>query len=207
MNDFSIDVEDDPVPIVRVMAAQFRRYANHPDFVDALAAVNGVFALADRYTPQSVTIRVNDNHMRLDHGVAADAQIVIHANLDNPADKPRVKGLWRHPLFTLRASKLLDDYYSDWRETVAIFWTTCQGFNAMPAAIRFSCTDENAELTLGESEPDVEFHGTASALNQTFGGGAVLVEAMMRGRIRGVCTLEQVARLSEVTKCMMLGDA
>lgn len=206
MSEIVIDLEDDPVPIVKIIAAQFRRSMHHPKFVRAARSLNGAFALASTVDPQALTIRGKGGRIRIEHGVADDAGLVIRLDFNKPDDKPAIDGLWRHPLLALKADKLMASYDGTWMEAATRFWDKAHDFPRMPCAIRVLCSDEKRELVLGTGEPQVVLEGTAANLTTILSGGTVFVLAVMENKVRVDGTMEHLTVLSEVTKDMMLGS-
>ena len=206
MSEVVIEVEDDPVPIVKIIAAQFRRSMRHPEFVKVARRFNGTFALASTTDPQAVTVRGSGGRLSLAHGVADDAKIVVRLDFNKPDEEPTVDGLWRHPLLALGVGKLMENYDKSWTDSAARFWERAHHVPRMPAAIRLRCTDDNRELILGEGAPQVLLEGTEKQLTELLSGSTVFVLAVMEGKVKIDGSLEHLTILSEVTKDMMLGE-
>ena len=207
MSDINITCEEDPVPIVKVLAAQFQRSTHHPKFQRAASQTRGVFALASTTDPQCLTISVNRGEIFLQRGRSEHADLTIHTNLFDPNVKPTIDGLWRHPRLALHADALLAEYPLSRDDTLAHFWSVCSGYPDIPRAIGFHSTTDGSVKMMGTQETDIHFYGSDAALIKAFGGTAVLIECLLRGTVQGSCSLEVAARLSEVTKDMLLGQA
>lgn len=205
-SEIAIEMEDDPVPIVKIIAAQFRRSSRHPEFARAASRFNGTFALASTTDPQSVTVQGSNGRLMVRHGVTDDAKLVVRLDFNKPDEKPTIDGLWRHPLLALSVSKLMESYDKNWTDCANQFWERASRVPGMPRAIRLRCSDENRELVLGEGEPQVLLVGTANQLASLLGGSTVFVLAAMDGQIKIDGSFEHLAILSEVTKDMMLGE-
>ena len=206
MSEIVIEQEDDPVPIVKIIAAQLRRSLYHPKFVRLARGFKGTFALASTTDPQSVTISADRGKLRVTHGISKDASIIVRLDFNNPDTAPTVEGLWRHPFLAMSVGKLMDTWETTWTDTAGRFWERARAFPRMPRAIRLRCTDDGEELVLGEGEPEVRLEGTAKQLIDMLGGGNVFVLAVMEGKIKVDGSLEHLTILSEVTKNMMLGE-
>lgn len=205
MTDIAITVEDDPVPIVCVMAAKLKRSASHPGFAKLVRGMKGKFVLASHADPQAVTFVLDGESLFLKRGIDKSARLVIKANL--ATGKPvKIKGLWRHPLLALKAGKLIDGFDTKWTEHTDAFWLAARDYPGMPSSMVLKC-DNGQTVTTGDSgAPDpVLIEGSASALKDFLTGGEVFVVAMMQGKLKAACTLKQATVLSEVTKDLMLG--
>jgi len=205
MTDVTITVEEDPVPIVKIIAAQFRRSLRHRAFVRAARGFNGTFALASTTDPQAVTVSARSRNIHVSRGVSGDAKVVVRLDF-NSDQAPTVEGLWRHPLLALRVGKLMETYEKSWTDSARQFWEQTAGFPGMPAAIRLHCTDDDSELTVGEGAPEVELEGSAGQLIEILTGANVFVLAALQGKIRAEASLQHATVLSEVTKKLMLGE-
>lgn len=206
MNDIVIDLEDDPVPIVKIIGAQFRRSLQHPAFVRAARGFSGTFALASTADPQAVTIRGSGGRLSLTRGIAPEAAIIVRLDFNDLDKAPVVEGLWRHPMLALKVGKLMESYDPDWTECAKRFWERASDAPRLPNAIKVRCTDDDRSIVLGEGEPSVTLEGTASRLVELLTGSTVLVLAVMEGKIRVDGSLEHLTVLSEITKDMMLGE-
>lgn len=206
MTDVTIDLEEDAVPLVRIIGAQFRRALVAPAFVETARSMQGKFALKSANDPQSLTIEVKRGTITLTRGVAKDVELIITVDLDS-GDVKKIDGLVRHPFLAMKAGKLLETYAPAWQEAAKRFWTLASGHPGMPTSIVLRCTDDNTEVRLGaDGDPSVEIEGGTAALVEILTGSNVFLLAMMQGKLKSVASLEHAVVLSEVTKSMMLGD-
>jgi hypothetical protein len=204
-----IALEDDPTPLVLILGATLRRSARNPALASKLRGMQGVVALKSSVDPQAVTIRFEKGRLSLAHGVAADSGVVIEADLtkmnEPNAPKPKVTGAARHPAFALAVSKVLDPPPASWQEEARAFWEFAHDQPRMPATMLVVCTDDGAQLTLGEGTPEYELHGSARALTSVFAGASVLGEDMLNGKIYGVGSLQHLAELTGRSIAWMFG--
>ncbi|MDZ7685834.1 MAG: hypothetical protein U5O39_13205 [Gammaproteobacteria bacterium] len=205
MSDLTITVEDDPVPIVKVMAAKFRRAARHQEFMAAAGAIDGTIALRSASDPQELTITVKRGAIHLKRGVDKAAAATITVDFDT-SDVKRVSGWWRHPLIIYRASKLLAEYPPDWQDAARQFWSAASELPDMPRGMLLRCTDDGSELILGEDEAEVEVEAPARQLSAVFGGEAIFADATMKRRVRAAASMKHLAVLSEASKLNLLGE-
>ena len=206
MNELTIEVEDDPVPIVKIIAAQFERSMRYPEFVRTARGLNGSFALASTVDPQAVTVTGKGGRIRVKHGISPEAGLVIRLDFNKPDESPNIEGLWRHPLLALKVDKLMKTYDTDWADCAERFWRKSAQYPGMPEAIQVRCTDTPGELTLGKGEPEVTIEASSKNLCELLSGGTILVLAVMEGKVRIVGTMKHLTILSEATKDMLLGE-
>lgn len=206
MNDIAIEVEEDPVPIVRIIAAQFRHSLKFPEFVRLAGNFNGTFALASTVDPQAVTVTGHQGTLSLKRGVSKDAAIVIRLDFNKPDDSPKVEGLLRHPLLALNVGKLMETFETNWTRAGEDFWSRTRHIPGMPTAIELRCTDDGRRLTLGDDVPELVLEGTSKQLIEILTGGNVLVAAVVEGKIRVHGSMKHLVILSGATKDLMLGE-
>ena len=204
-----ITVEDDPVPIVLILAATMRRAARDPKLASQMRSTNGTVALRSTVDPQAASIRFHDGRVHVERGVAADAGVVISADVNALAEpnppKPKVQGIARHPKLALLASKVLEPPHGTWNEEAAQFWAFASGFPGMPSAMRVVCTDDGSEITLGSGTAEYELHGSAHALLNIFCGNTVLGQDVLDGKLHAVGALGHTAVLTGRSIAWMLG--
>lgn len=198
-----IKLEEDPVPIVRIIGARLARAVRYPEFRSRLRKVRGSFALASNKDPQALTITIDGDAIHLVRGVSREAKITIWLDFENLNAPPNVIGVFRHPLFTWRVAKLMEFPKESWTDAAKRFWDQVGDAPQMPGGIKIVCTDDDQELDLGNAE--VEIHGSDRALEELFTGSAILVQAIMKGQIRFVGSLRHAAVLSGATMELMLG--
>jgi len=204
-----IALEDDPTPLVRILGAILQRSARQPALQSKIRSMRGVVALKSSVDPQAATIRFDKGRVTLEHGVAADSGVVIEADLlrmnEPNAPKPLVRGLARHLMLALAASKVLDPPSRPWQDEARAFWEFARDHPRMPKTLLVVCTDDGSRLTLGEGTPEYEIHGRGRALISVFTGGSVLGEDMLNGKLYGVGSLQHLAELTGRSIAWMFG--
>lgn len=206
-----LELENDAVPVVRIIAARITRALRHEDYRKRLEGFRSCIALASTADPQALTIRRKQNAIRLERGVARDAAIVIRLDFERIGEagySPKVEGLLRHPLVAWQASRLLNFPVDTWADAAKRFWEQTAHFERMPASIRITCSDDDREIILGdhEHEPEVEIEGDGHALGKLFTGSSILVQSVIKRQIKIVSSFEHIAVLSGVTLQLMLGE-
>jgi hypothetical protein len=195
-----IALEDDPTPLVRILAATLHRAARNPALETKLRGMSGVVALKSSVDPQAATMRFDKGRVKVERGVASDSGIVIEADLLNMNDpnarKPKVKGAARHLKLALAISKVIDPPPGQWQDEARRFWEFARDHPLMPRTLLVVCTDDGSRLTLGEGTPDYELHGSTAALLSVFTGNSVLGEDMLNGKLSGVGSLQHLAELT-----------
>jgi len=199
-----VSTENDPTPLVKIFANKFTKALSQPDFARKVSKFNGSFAMASTKDPQSITIDVADGAIKICRGIQPRAKIEIRMDFDKPVN-PRVIGLFRHPLFALQASRLLDFPAISWTDAVHQFWTAHQDYPGMPLGIRIACTDESREISLGD-EQQMTITGKANDLAEVFAGDSVFAQSCILGKFKVEASFEHLVVLSDLTLQIMLGD-
>ncbi len=206
-----IEVEDDPTPMVLILAATLRRAARTEKLAATLRSARGSVALQSTTDPQAATIRFGDGTARVERGAAADADVTIATDVNALSDehppKPKVSGAARHPKLALAVAKLLEPPLDSWSVEAGRFWAFCAGHPGTPRGIRVVCTDDRSELALGATPADYELHGSAHALRNLFAGKTVLGQDLLDGKLYAVGSLKHTAELTGCSIAWMLGGA
>lgn len=205
----SIELEPDPVPVVKIIGAQFKRAMRDPKFSRRIHNFRGCFALAPPRDPQTLTIHIDNGKVYIHHGVDARAKVTVRVDFNRigePGYTPEVEGVLRHPLLVYRIAKLLDFPKPTWTDAAKRFWEHTFAMPRMPSSIKVFNEDDGQEIVLGDGEPRVEIHGSANALANLFSGSAILVQEVTTKRLRILGSLKDIAVLSGVTQQLMLGE-
>jgi hypothetical protein len=204
-----ITVEDDPSPLVLILAATLRRAVRAPKLAGTLKSTKGSVALKSSVDPQAATIRIADNRAHVVSGVAPDVDVVIEADINRMSDpdapKPKVTGAARHPMVALAASKLLEPPHGTWQEEAAAFWTFASTNPRAPRAMRVVNTDSGGDVVVGDGPVEYELHGSEHALVTLFTGGSVLGQDLLDGKLQAVGSLRHTAELTGRSIAWMLG--
>jgi hypothetical protein len=205
-----IALEDDAPPVARGVAATLRRAAADPRLDRRLRRTQGVLALRSCKDPQAVTVRFYGDRAAVSGGAAADADVVITLDFDDPggvdAPKPKVRGAARHPLLALTVSKVLEPTLGTWQEEAARFWAFAKDAPRVPRSVRVECTDDGREVLLGPGPAEFELLGPADVLVALFTGSTVLGQALLEGRLQAVGTFEQTSVLTGRSLAWVMGE-
>ena len=205
-----IEVEDDPTPIVLIMAATLRRAARHPKLAAGMRKANGNVAMKSSVDPQAATIRFSKGHVRVVRGVSADVGVTIEADVNKMADlhppKPKVHGVARHLKLALLASKVLEPPHGTWQEEAAAFWNFSVNHPGCPSGLRVVCTDDDSEITFG-ARVEYEIHASQHALLNVFTGNTVMGQDLLDGKIHAIGALRHTAELTGRSIAWMLGGS
>jgi len=205
----AISTEPDPTPLVKIFANKFRKALTDAKFANYVRNFHGSFALASLKDPQSLTIIVGNGKISITHGIAANAEIIIRMDFDKPV-KPKIEGLFRHPMLALRISKLLQFPETNWADAATGFWDCNSTYPGMPGNIKIHCIDEDRDFILGDlptdGNPDMHISGKGIDIADVFSGGSVFVQALMTGRIKSIASFEHTVVLSDVTVQTLLGE-
>ncbi len=203
----AVTVDRDPAPLTLIFAKKIRDALEHKDYAQEAAKLNGTFAIQSAKDPQAVTITCFDQTISLANGIQGKPDVIITINLNDPAAKPKIKGLIQHPLLTLKIGKLLEFPEVSWADALKRFWEQHHEVPGMPSGLTVRCLDEDRQLSVGQSDTSAYFEGNAKDLSEAFSGGSPFVELLVTGRLTGRYTFEQATVMSDVTLAMMLGEA
>jgi hypothetical protein len=195
-----VETEDDPTPIVLILAATLRRAEETPKLAAMMRGARGTVALRSTVDPQAATIRFGGGRVRVERGVAADADVTIATDVNRMADedppRPKVSGAATHARLALLASKVLEPPTGPWRDEARRFWARIESHPRTPRGMHVVCTDERSQITLGAEPVEFEIHGTAHRLHALFTGGTVLGQEVLDGHLYAVGSLEHLAELT-----------
>lgn len=203
-----VHVEDDAPPLTQAVAGSLRAMLADREFSEATAALSGVVALRSASTPQAVSLRLGDGAVRLAHGAADGADMVVTIDLDDPdGGEPELSGdQERHDLsdWLLR---LLDPPKPPWPEAARRFWEQASRMPGAPAGLRVVELGSGEELRLGENgTAPYEIHGESAALVRVLTAQEPLIEAAHRGRVYVRGSLPELSVLTGAGFALMLGD-
>lgn len=206
-----VRLEEDPVPIVMIIGRFLTNQLRHPGPLAAANRMAGVIALRSTTDPQAVTLRLLGGEIIVSRGVSKQADLVVHLDfnrMSDPAMKPRVEGLLRHPVLALRLQSLMADVPTpEWTREAPRFWALVAGKPGIPGAIRLTDTEQEREVLLGEGEPEMEIEGPTAALAALVSGNVVLLQEVVgNGHLRVRSGFEALCCLSELTLQMLLGE-
>ncbi len=203
-----IALEDDPVPIVKIIGAQLKRAMANDSHRRVVGQLDGCFSLSSITDPQKVSVNINNNNITVSRGINPLAKVVIHLDFNDVKIKPRIDGLLRHPLFAIRVGKLLEPLPQDWVTEAKSYWQAVSDQPGMPLAIKMVANNDKFELVLGEKniEPEVTVYGEPHTLLALVNGTLVFAEAAMTGKINVECSVEHLAILTEVSIKRLLGE-
>jgi hypothetical protein len=204
-----VETEDDPTPIVLILAATLRRAEETPKLAAMMRGARGNVALRSTVDPQAATIRFAGGRVRVERGVAPDTDVTISTDVNRMADedapKPKVSGAATHARLALMAGKVLEPPTGPWRDEARRWWARIAGHPRTPRGVHVVCTDEQSQITLGVEPVSFEIHGTAHRLTALFSGGTVLGQEVLGGHLFAVGSLEQLAELTGRSIDVLLG--
>lgn len=207
--EIAITLEDDAVPIVRIIGKLLRRQRNSPAFIDAANALRGTFTLASTTDPQHLSITSTPGELYIERGRAQAAMITLNIDFDRMSDpdyKPSVEGFLRHPVFALKVARLMSFPERDWQTEAHEFWQFASTREGMPPGITIRATDTNQTLTLGHAPASVELEGKSGYLGNLLSGGAVLLQEVIKGHIQIKAEMRELVVLTGATVAYLLGE-
>ncbi len=205
-----IEVEDDPTPMVLILAATLRRSARVPKLAARMAKAKGNIAMRSTVDPQAATVRFERGRVLVVNGVAPDAHVTIAADVNRMSDeqppKPKVDGALGHLRLALLANKVLEPPHGTWRQEGANFFAFAASSPAAPRGMRVVCTDDGSEQNFGDcSNIEFELHGSEHALLNVFCGNTVLGQDLLDAKLHAVGSLQHLAQLTGRSIAWMLG--
>lgn len=203
----NFEIEREPPPVVLGVVTLLKRSAADPARRKRLERMSGVVGLKSVKDPQAATVRFGKGRLAVSSGVAEDVGVTITLDFDDATVKPKVSRAARHPVFALNLAKVLEPPKRAWQEEAEAFWTFAAQAPRMPQGLRVVCTDDGAELTLGQGGPDVyEIHGSADALRSVFSGASVLGQDMFEGRLFVVGSTQHASILTGRSIAWAMGE-
>ncbi len=203
-----IELENDPVPIVKIIGAQLKRAMTSDSHRKIVNELDGCFALSSITDPQKVSVNINKTTMAVSRGISPKAKVIIHLDFNNTRVKPRIDGLLRHPLFAIKVGKLLAPPTQDWVTEAKNYWQAVCDQPRVPSAIRLISTHDKFELVLGREdiEPEVTIYGKPKKLLELVNGTSVFVSAAMTGAVAVDASVEHLSVLTEISIKRLLGE-
>lgn len=217
-----IELEADPVPIVKIIGARVSRALTQATIQRTVAGLEGCFSLQSTTDAQCLTIHLSPEKIYLCRGIDKNARLLIHLDF-NTNQPPRIERLWRHPWFAFRVSKLLQPRLLNWSVAARNFWQMTQHVAGMPSRLILVCSDTAEvlilerdliqQMPLAALEEDfstddaaMTVHGSALTLSQLFSGEKVLLESAIKGEIKILSNLKHAAVLTGLTLQQLLGE-
>ncbi len=206
MADLEIELEEDAIPIVRMLGATLKRTVRDDAYCALARSINGRVALVTSAVWPSLTIGFSAGRVKLQRGIV-DPDIQIETDFSGVGQgKPRVTGLWRHPLLASKVTRLLAARGPGWSEAAQGFWDETCHRRDMPGGIRFVCTDEDRDVIVGNETAEIALHGTAEALSSLLNGDSVLTAELFAGRISMEGSVKHLAVIADATTDRLLGE-
>ena len=193
-------------PLARVFCNTIRLATQKPAGQAIIENMAACFSLKSSKGPRAITIDISRDSVRLSDGVSPQSSIVIEMNFDNPAEKPKIRGAWKHPCVTYKISQLLSLPLPNWADSAKRFWAATSDLPNMPGQLTVTCIDEDRSLSFGDGSTSFEILGTASQLETLLIGQSLLVAEAMGGNVRIRGSLEHLAGLSGAGQKLMLGE-
>jgi hypothetical protein len=199
-------IEEDPTPLVCLIAGALRRRQEEPEFTRTTPETSAVGVIRDKSTPQAVTLRLGDGGVHLEHGAADGADATLVVDLGGGEDEPEVSGGEEHPGLVEWLAALLDPPAVDWRLAAEDFWRVASARSGAPAGFLVHETESDETVLLGAKGPaPYEIHGPAEALCAVFLGQLPLTEAVVREAVFVRGKLVELSVLTGAGFAIMIG--
>ncbi len=202
-----VEIENNAVPIVRVVAALARRSLNQRSVEKLARRARGKAVLQSMTDPQAVTVHFDGEVIRLARGSAPDADVLIIADLADDSVKPTVTGAARHPVLALAMAKLLEPPVREWRVEAEEFMAKALADAECPRPLRLVVigTTESQQWG-GEGEPRIEIHGSREQLAAAMSGSTLVAEEVLHGNLKLVGSLCDLSILTRFTIDQLFGE-
>lgn len=190
-------------PFARRVARRLRLAARTETGAQAVRQLSGVVALRSRDDPQAATIRVREDSVCVEHGLAGDAGVTFTVD---PASFGIVEDGAAASDVAAALRDVLDPPGRSWQDAAEDFWQETSQRSGTPPCVRVVCTDDGAEVSLGHGEPHFELHGPARHLHAYFDGDVALLLALFAGLLRVRSSLAGVSVMQGNGLAVALGD-
>ena len=204
----NIQTEEDQSLLVQILSTTLKRSALDFGLRSKMAGLKGTFALQSKLDPQAATISFNKGNIMLRSGIVGTPDVKVTVDINNMsgpnADKPKVVGAAKHPLFALAVSKCLEPPVTSWQAEVKKFWAFAHGAKFGPTGLKVVCLDDGESVSVGEGKL-VEVHASKDELIKVFTGGAVFAQEALDGKLFVIGDLPEVAVLTGRSIDYMMG--
>ncbi len=202
-----VDIEDNAVPIVRVIAAMARRSLAQPSVAKLARRAKGTAVLQSMTDPQAVTAHFDGKVVRLERGASEAADVTIVADLADDSVKPQLSGVARHPVLAMAMGKLLEPPTGEWRDEAERFMAKALADATCPRPLRLVATDgTDSQQWGGEGEPAMEIHGTGEQLAAAMSGSTLVAEEILNGNLKLVGDLRDLSVLTRFNIDQLFGE-
>jgi hypothetical protein len=193
-DDLVVLVEDDPTPLVRVVARLMRLALPHADAESLAGASRGGATVSVRsaHDAQAFTCTFAPGSIGLRHGSTADADaaLVVDVAKDLALDSETSSG---DAALQELVDALMHPPVPSWREAAHEFWHRTSADRGMPQELVVHCTDEDDQLVLGDGIPTYTLSATSADLARVLSGTAPLLESVFSGAVAIRGTLPQLS--------------
>ncbi|MGW3650529.1 SCP2 sterol-binding domain-containing protein [Streptomyces sp. NPDC000878] len=184
----SVVLEDDPTPLVLTVGRTLRAGTRDPESRGLLASLRETVVIRSKDDPQSVTIRFDEDRVRVSHGIASDAHLVLTVDLADRFAVESVDGAEPDAPFVSDVLRVLRPPLPHWRDAASRFWEMTSLDPGMPRELVVVCEEE--ELVLGGGLPRYVLCGEAEKLARVLSGTDVFLDEVYTGSlaVRGTMT-------------------
>lgn len=189
-----VRIEDDAIPIVRLIGRTLRDSLRAGHAVEEIENLKAVVALRSHDTPQAATIVFADGTIDVSSGAPEQADATLTVNLNArfalAGDQVGADGVISAVLLALTPPLV------DWREAAASFWTTARSMRGIPDVLVAIAAEPDGgiePLVLGEGDSQYLIAGPPDVLAGVFTGADDFVAALFSGVVGIRGTLSQLS--------------
>lgn len=203
---FEVNIDGEATPMVRVLASTLRLALQREDTHKLLSGLNGSFTVKSMKGAQAATYTFAGDQVTLRAGTSSKARVTIEADLDDDTVKPKITGLFRHPVSAMRFGQLLSLPLPSWTDSAKRFWAVTHHLPNMPEKLIITAKDESRNLTFGEGTQTAEIVGNARQLEPLLAGHAILADSLVTNKLQFRGSLEHFTGISNACQKILTGD-
>ena len=196
----TIKLEDNPVPLVRIVAHQLKLALQQPGGNSAFGGLDGIISMRSQFPDQSINIQFSGDTVHVRHGLHPMSRIgLTYKNLyhcDHLHRPDEITHRLRHPLFTHKLLGALEIADLDWRGAAEEFWQLSHSRDHCPAGLLLKCRDADESLNLGQSADAYLIEGDATDLAAVLSGKRQFLASVFTGRIKVTGSYRELSVMS-----------
>jgi hypothetical protein len=204
-----ISLEKDAVPIVRIISILLHNAAEDADICARIGKLSGSISFQSSTDLQTATVSFKSGEIQVKRGIEADATLAATLDLNRPiilSAEITLDGEDKNKAFATEVRNIFARHPLDWKQAAGNFWSLYAGGKGFPTAMAVNCSDDSEEITLGDSEVEINLYGAADALCDVFSCSTMLMAKVFTGEIKFQGELKHLNVLSGVYLDRITGE-